>query len=191
MRYYFRKGSENTMWIVIIIILALLFLFLFGIPLIEKIKNNSNTAESAIQDCQEDLKGYCAPRLTSESCAEGYIENNVGTCPTISEKCCVVKTVQTPSKECEGKQQGASCGDSKLNSVCNQHGVCITKCEYCSTFPSDTVVCFNQKNTQDKIVNFNSNFGCKCSKTICEDKEKDGKCIKGFCAQSDPMYCCE
>jgi hypothetical protein len=184
------KKADGISWPAIFgmfIFLVVLFIILFNVVT----KNNTalNVTNNLGYDCQKS-GGYCT--VPSEGCANNYtVFAGLTNCDINTPTCCKPIISTTPSTECTGKKQGQSCGNSNLNSVCDQFGACVTKCEYCSRFPSDPLVCYNKKNSKGVIVNFDRDFKCACTRTICEEKEKDGKCIKSYCEQSNANYCCE
>jgi hypothetical protein len=186
----FNKKADGISWPAIFgmfIFLVVLFIVIFNLVT----KNNTalNATTSLGYDCQKS-GGYCT--VPSEGCANNYaVFAGLTNCNINTPTCCKPIESTTPGPECAGKQKGTACGDSKLNSVCDQLGKCVTKCTYCARFPTDPVVCYNKQNDQGVIVKFNSNFACSCTKSVCEDKEKDGKCIKSYCEQSNVNYCCE
>ena len=66
------------------------------------------------------------------------------------------------------------------------NGRCYTKCEYCSKInPNDDINCIPSNFTQGFSF---ENFGCSCTLTQCNEKEKKGSCIKNYCPGE--LYCC-
>jgi hypothetical protein len=74
--------------------------------------------------------------------------------------------------------------------LCNSYqveydGKCVDKCEYCASNPTDSQC---QEGKPYAGFEFQEGFSCKCTLTQCNDKEKKGSCIKGYCPGS--LYCC-
>lgn len=183
-----KKGQEgSSLGTVIAFILGAIVLGIIAYMLITASGKNNTITNS---DCGKGYGGFCAKSILE--CGENYEPEVLGKCSN-GLTCCKPKVTESLQSDlvCKDKKQGEQCGDASANTVCNQNFKCVTKCEYCKDFPNDPVVCYNQKNSKGIVVEFNSKFSCKCTLAQCNEKEGSGDCIKGFCGQSNPNYCCE
>ncbi len=135
----------------------------------------------------------CKDGTCKSSCIKGEeVQQTKVQCSDTSKVCCIPND-RTASPECNGRSRGEPCGEIML---CDEYSVCISRCEYCSLYPTDNDSCTITGAVGKSVTSFDSTFSCGCSDMDCItfDNSKMGTCVKGFCPSNNPVaidyMCC-
>jgi hypothetical protein len=136
----------------------------------------------------------CPDGTCKSSCAAiQELRSTSGKCVDPEKVCCIPNT-RKESPECSGRSQGELCGTMM---ICDENKFCVTRCEYCSRFPSDKSCNITSGLMGKYVAQLDSEFSCGCTERDCVslDDSKLGTCVKGFCpnvgdiASIDHMCC--
>jgi hypothetical protein len=191
-----KKKGMSDMVLGLIISLAAIILLVIVITNISKSANKNVQCGGLISGtCEKTCSTGKLPTLDIGDACANRKDGLTTCCAGLDVSKSTTSNDNTGNELCQTRAVGADCSTQQyFYKVCNATKQCVYKCEYCAQNPGVSG-CAGFKSNNDKLVTFNSQFSCGCSKDQCTEKSKTGKCLintvpQGFFC-SPNLYCCE
>jgi hypothetical protein len=150
-------------------------------------------ADKILAFINPDLESCKHGRCKGSCITESEVQKFGVQCVDSSKVCCIPKE-KISSPECMDLNMGDPCGSRML---CDETLKCVSKCEYCSRFPTDESCRISEGTVGKPVSVLSPGFKCGCTENECLESLASGlgTCVKGFCPSTNPVaadyMCCD